>query len=182
MYVTIHTTFCFYAGRIESKKPCLITGILDCCRLFAPHGGELATRGGIHEPKSESARSTLVQKLILYACERNMEAYDGNEKHGNELICRNETMWTESLRVKMHCALCMIPPPRISAKLVCTQSQIMSGVLTGCVLKHLPTPYLELGEFARLVVEAVIALKGQLQMPVREGCSKCSTKKYFILN
>ena len=160
MYVTIPTTFCFYAGRIEMKKPCLITGVLDCCRLFAP-------RGSIGEPKSESSHSTLVQKLILYACDRNMEAYDGNGKHGNEFICRNETMWTESLRVKMHCALCMIPPPRISAKLVCTQSRIMSGVLTGCVLKHLPTPYLELGEFARLVVEAVIASKGQKQTPVR---------------
>ena len=71
---------------------------------------------------------------------------------------------------------------QIRVKIVCTYTQTMSGVLTGCILKHLSTPYLELGEFARLVVQAVIALKGQLQMPVREGCSKCSTNKYFILN
>ena len=176
MYVTIHTTFCFYAGRIELKKPCLITGILDCCREFAPHAEELATGEGElvrkYEPKSKSPRSTLVQKLILYACERNMEAYDGNDKHGNEFICRNKTMWTESLRVKMHSALCMIPPPRISAKLVCTQSQIMSGVLTGCVLKHLPTPFLELNEFCRLVSRAVVDSKGDKQMMVRWGCNK----------
>ena len=100
MYVTIHTTFCFYAGRIELKKPCLITGILDCCRLFATRGGEFTTRGGDkYEPKSESPRDKLVQKLILYACERNMEAYDGRDKHGSEFICQNKTMSTDSLRV-----------------------------------------------------------------------------------
>ena len=71
---------------------------------------------------------------------------------------------------------------QIRAKIVFAQSSTMTGVLTGCILKHLSTPYLELGEFGRRVVQAVIALKGQLQMPVREGCSKCSTKKYFILN
>ena len=180
MHITIHTTNCFYAGRIELKKPCLITGVLDCCRSCVTRGG---IHEGIHEPKSESPRSTLVQKLILHACDVNMEAYDGmHDKHGNEFICRNKTMSTESLRVKkMHCALCMIPPPRISAKLVCTQSQIMPGVLTGCVLKHLPTPYLELGEFARRVVQAVIASKGEKQMPVREGCNECRTKECSIL-
>ena len=58
---------------------------------------------------------------------------------------------------------------QIRAKIICTQSQTMSGVLTGCILKHLSTPYLELGEFTRLVVQGVIDLKGRLQMPVREG-------------
>jgi len=64
-----------------------------------------------------------VQKLILYACDRNGEAYDGRGKH---------------------------------------------GVLTGCVLEHLPTPGLELDEFSRLVIQAVIALKGETQMPSNE--------------
>ena len=69
--------------------------------------------------------------------------------------------------MKTHCALFMIAPAQISAELFCTQSQMMSGVLTSCVLKHLPTPDLELDEFSRLVVKAVIALYGEKQMPVR---------------
>ena len=85
-------------------------------------------------------------------------------------------MYEDELRTRVDSLL------QIRAKIVCAQSPTMTGVLTGCILKHLPTPYLELGEFARLVIQAVIALKGQLQMPVREGCSNCSTKKYFILN
>ena len=83
---------CIHVGRISLKKPCLITGFLDCCRLFT-------TRGGKPQSKAESPHSNLVQKLILYACDRNGEAYDGNGKHGSDSICQNITMSIDSLRV-----------------------------------------------------------------------------------
>merc|ERR1712224_471837 len=73
--------------------------------------------------ESISQHNNLVQKLIVYACDRNGEAYDGTGAH---------------------------------------------GILTGCVLDHLATPNLELDKFVRLVIQAVIALKGESQMPSSE--------------
>ena len=75
---------CAHGDRITMKKACLITGFFDCCRLDESGASERVA-------VSEVSRG-LLQKLILYACERHAEAYDGKGKHGSDCICRNKAL------------------------------------------------------------------------------------------
>ena len=60
---------------------------------------------------------------------------------------------------------------------VFTQLRMMPGVFTGCLLKHLTTPNLELGELVMLVIKGVEALKMQSPVcgkAVSQQIKKCS--------
>ena len=54
---------------------------------------------------------------------------------------------------------------------VCTRLRIVSGVFTRFLRKYLHIPNLPLVQIVRLVIQAVVALKGQQQIPVREKVS-----------
>ena len=71
---------CTHTHRIAMKNPCLITGFFDCCRVHAPSASQHTAGAG----------RSIVKKLILYACDRNSEAFDGKGKHGSECICQNK--------------------------------------------------------------------------------------------
>ena len=66
------------------KKAALVVCFLDCCRMFTSRGPESASISG---PKCGS-----IQKMILYACAPNGEAYDGKGLHGSVFICKNRTL------------------------------------------------------------------------------------------
>ena len=87
---TVHSpsVLCTHGDRIEMKKPCLITGFLDCCRLYKLDSDV----GSAGEARSPARKRRLVKKMLLYACERNMEAYDGKGEHGSHFIYLNTTV------------------------------------------------------------------------------------------
>ena len=80
------SVLCTHGDRIEMKKPCLITGFLDCCRLYKFDSSEGVSRG------TSPTKTRMVKKMLLYACERNMEAYDGKGEHGSDFIYLNTTI------------------------------------------------------------------------------------------